>query len=457
MFANRQLNRFVFVALLGLTLLGVWAAGSPVSQARAAAMDIESWRSDNGARVMYVHAPELPMVDIRVVFAAGSARDGDKPGVASLTNTLLNHGAGRWDTDAIAERFDDVGASYGASSERDMAIVTLRALTDEHILEQAMDTFSTVLTSPNFPEAEFERERARTLVAIQDQKQSPSDMASLNFYEHLYGDHPYASPTIGTEQSVKALSVKDVQAFYQRYYVGNNAVVAIVGAVSREQAEEMAERSVGRLPAGKAAPELPPVEPLKESQRVHEVFSSAQTHILVGQPGMARGAEDYFALYVGNHVLGGGGFGSRIFEEIREKRGLAYSAYSYFIPMSRKGPFQMGLQTKNSQAEKALTLLKETLTEFIDNGPTEEELTHSKKNITGSFPLRIDSNRNMVEYAAMIGFYDLPLDYLETFNDKVEQVSREDVQSAFKKHIDPDALLTVLVGPGDNGETTARK
>jgi zinc protease len=444
MVANKQLPLYLVVAVMLCSLLVVWPGAR---RAEAASMTLHSWHTKNGAKVMYVHAPQLPMVDIRVVFNAGSARDGAHPGLASLTNLLLNHGAGKWDTDQIAERFDEVGANYGASAERDMAVVRLRTLTDKKMLEQAMDTFGAVLQAPHFDPAELDRERTRTLVAIKDQKQSPGDVATLAFYKHLYGDHPYASPPTGTQQSVQQITNAEVKDFYKNYYVGKNAVIAIVGDVSRKQAANLAERSVGKLSAGEAAASLPAVAPLKKAEQVDKPFPSAQTHILVGQPGLTRGDKDYFALYVGNHALGGSGFGSRILKEIREKRGLAYSAYSYFLPMQRKGPFIMGLQTKNSQSQEALGLLRKTLARFIKEGPTQKELTHSKKNITGSFPLRIDSNQDMTQYAAMIGFYDLPLDYLDTFNDKVEQVSREQIRDAFQRRLDPDTMLTVLVGP----------
>jgi zinc protease len=179
---------------------------------------------------------------------------------------------------------------------------------------------------------------------------------------------------------------------------------------------------------------------------------SKQTHILVGQEGSMRGDKDYFALYVGNHILGGGGFGSRIVEEIREERGLAYSSYSYFSPMRKKGPFIMGLQTKNGQAEEALSVLMKTLRTFIQEGPSEEELVSSKKNITGGFALRLDSNKDITEYVAMMGFYDLPLDYLATFNDRVEAVSVADIKDAFQRRVHPDEMVIVMVG-GDIDES----
>ncbi|MGD8576032.1 MAG: pitrilysin family protein [Thiohalophilus sp.] len=413
---------------------------------------IQNWKTSNGARVVFVPAPQLPMVDVKVVFDAGSARDRAFPGLAKITGAMLNEGAGKWNTGQLAERFDNIGANYSASVQRDMAAFSLRSLTEKKLLDQAVETFATILGEPTFPYESFKRVQRNTLVGLQNKKQSPGDLAEDLFYKNLYGDHPYAHPVSGDEESVKAMEIADLKAFYQRYLVASNAVVAIVGQLDRQQAEELAEQVTAKLEPGEPAPALPEVEGLKQAIQINQSHPSTQTHILVGQPGMRRGDRDYFSLYVGNHILGGSGFGSRIMQTIREKRGLAYSSYSYFLPQRVKGPFIMGLQTSNNQAQQALELLHDVLVTFIDKGPTEEELEHARKNITGGFPLRIDSNSNIVNYIAMIEFYDLPHDYLDTFNDKVQAVSAADIRDAFQRRVHPDKLLTVTVGNGKLAE-----
>jgi len=247
---------------------------------------------------------------------------------------------------------------------------------------------------------------------------------------------------------VEALTVADLRAFHRRHYAGRNAVVALVGDLDRATAEALAERVVGGVPAGAPLPPLPPVPPLKGPQQQHVAYPSSQTHILLGQPGMRRGDPDYFPLYVGNHILGGSGLVSRISKEVREERGLAYSAYSYFIPMAQAGPLQLGAQTRNDRAGEALRVLRDTLERFVTIGPTAEELRASQKNITGGFPLRVDSNSEIAGYLGMIGFYGLPHDYLDTFNKRVEAVTVEEVRDAFRRRIDPQRLVTVTVGPG---------
>ena len=329
-----------------------------------------------------------------------------------------------------------------------MSVVSLRTLTDKKLLGEALDTFATVLQQPTFPAAALERVRNQLLIGLQDEEQSPGAIAERAFYRALYGNHPYAAPSDGSSDSVKALTRDDVVNFYRRYFVARNAVVAIVGAVDRAQAERIAEQLTQRLPAGEAAPALPAVTQLAQAQTLHIPHPSTQTHILMGQPGMRRSDPDYFPLYVGNFILGGSGFTSRITTEIREKRGLAYSAYSYFLPMRQEGPFMLGLQTRNASADEALKVQHTTLEQFVKEGPTAKELEAAKRNLTGGFALNIDSNSDIVGYLAMIGFYRLPNDYLDTFIAHVNAVTLEQIRDAFSRRIVPDRMVTVTVGGG---------
>lgn len=443
----------IIVVAVVLAVLSYFFLPKVTAPKATAGIQIETWQVKNGAKVMFVAAPQLPMIDLRVVFNAGSARDGGKSGLARLTNLLLDHGAGTMNTEQLLESFDNVGATYSASALRDMAIVHLRSLTDPTLLTPAVESVVKILKEPRFEESEIERERQRTLVALQSIQESPEELAELAFYSNVYEQHPYATPVLGNVQSVHAITREDILAFYRQYYVGKNALVVIVGDLNRAKAEALAEQVIGGLPEGNVAAALPDVEMPKASKMIKQTHPSTQTHVWVGQPGMVRGDPDYFPLYVGNHILGGSGFGSRIVDQIRESKGLAYSSYSYFLPMQRKGPFLMALQTKNSQAEQALQMLREILAKFITEGPTEDELSHAKKNITGGFPLRIDSNKDITEQVAMIGFYNLPLDYLQTFNKKVEAVTREQIKEAFARRLNPQNMVTVMVGNLEAGES----
>ena len=449
---TRMQKALALLVLVMLVIIALWFIEKPLretSQAPVSAngLTIQSWQTKNHARVLFVQAPQLPMVDVRIVFDAGSARDNDVPGLASLTNAMLPQGAGEWDTNALAERFDNVGAQFSNSTARDMAVLQLRSLIEPSLLAKAVATMAAIVNQPQFDADELERLRKQVILSLKNQLQSPGQIADKAFYQALYHEHPYATPTLGEAEAIAAITREDLLAFYQQYYVGRNAVVAIVGALDTSQAKQLAEQLVGALPKGNTASVVPEVNDLSQTRLLQKEYPSTQTHILVGQPGMKRGDPDYFDLYVGNHILGGSGFSSRIMKVIRDEHGLAYSAYSYFLPMRQEGPFIMGLQTKNDSRDQALALLDKTLREFIAQGPSEEELTHAKLNITGGFPLRIDSNRDIVEYIAMLGFYELPLDYLSTFTSKVNAVSVTSIQDAFARRVDPDRLLTVTVGP----------
>jgi zinc protease len=435
------INYSSIVSGLWLCVVGLLAS-APV----LASPDIQQWQTHSGARVFYVYAPELPIVDLQVVFDAGGARDQDKPGLAALTNNLLDKSASGLDANQIAARFEDVGANYGRGAERDMAWVSLRSLTDEKMRVPAFSMLATLLGSPEFTDKDIERERQRMLVGLQAQKQSPKSIASKAFYKALYGDHPYAIPTSGTVEGVKAITRKDLQDFYQRYYVAANATVAVVGALDRKQVEQLVEEVLKGLSVGKPAAALPKVQPLSEPKRIHIPYPSSQTHILIGQSGVYRGDPDCFTLYVGNHALGGGGLVSRLSEEIREKRGLSYSVYSYFSPLRRKGPFIMGMQTRNDQMEEGIQLLNATLQGYVEQGMLATELESSRKNITGGFPLRIDSNKKIIGYLAMIGFYGMPLDYLDKFNERIESVTLENIHETMRRRLQPENMVVVTVG-----------
>ena len=412
----------------------------------SAAPKIEHWTTSNGLRVYYVHAPELPMLDLRLQFDAGSARDGAKPGLAMLTAQMLDTGAAGLSEDQLAEQFESVGAQFSASASMDMTAISLRTITLEKPQQTALDLWLKVITQPDFPQPAFERIQKLTLVALQGEKQDPESLANKAFYKALYGDHPYGQPANGTESSIPALKVDDLKAFYQQYYVAKNGLLAMVGAVERAQAEALAEKIAAALPAGGAAAPIPEVKPLTEAKTVKIPYPSAQAHILIGQIGNKRGDADFYTLYMGNQVLGGSGFASRLMKEVRTKRGLSYSVYSYFAPFAQLGVFELGLQTKLEQTDEALKVARDTLQQFQQEGATAEELEAAKKDITGGFPLRTANNSQIVEYVGMIGFYQLPLDYLDTFTSKVNALSSEVITEAFKRRVQPDKMVTVIVG-----------
>lgn len=429
-----RLFLLVFLALLSL----------PV----AAIPTIEHWTTANGARVYFVPVRQLPMVDIKLVFDGGSARDQHLPGLARFTNSMLEEGAGPYDADAIAERLAALGAELRTESARDMASVSLRVLSNATVRDEAVGLLKLILGKPTFPSDAISRVRGQLMVALHEEQQSPSDLAVRAFYAKAFDEHPYSLPPSGTEDSLAAIQLPDLQRFHRRYYVSRNVVLVMVGDLDRGQAKWLAERTVADLSEGAPATPLPAAPALGSASARSIAFPSLQTHVVVGQPAISRLDDDYYALYVGDHILGGADLVSLLFEEIRERRGLAYSVGSSFTPMRVEGPYLMSLQTQSDKAQEAAELMRGILREFVKEGPTFEQLAAAKKNITGGFPLRIDSNRNILGYVAMIGFYGLPLDYLGTLNERINAVTVADIRSAFARHIDPQRLVTVMVGPG---------
>ena len=416
---------------------------------------IQHWETENGARVYFVAEPVLPMVDVRVVFDAGAARDGKNGGVALMTNGMIPEGAGGWDANTIAERFEGVGARLGNSSHRDMSVFSVRTLTEKALFDQAIDTFSTLLNKPTFPQDAFEREKKRLLISLEQKKQSPDAISDEALFKNLYAGHPYASMPSGTTETVSALRRQDLRGFYQQYMVARNAIVVIVGDLERNEAEALAKRVIGDLPEGQVAAQLPAAAARTKAETIKLDFPSSQSHISLAQTSITRNDPDRLPLFLGNHVLGGSGLVSILSDEIREKRGLAYSSYSYFSPMRAEGPFIMALQTRNDQAEEALAVMRKTLSDFVANGPSKKQLGAAKSNITGGFALKMDSNKKILENVSSIAFYNLPLDYLDTYIDKVKAVSLEQVKDAFQRRVHPDKLLTVIVG-GQSEQTPAQ-
>jgi len=412
-----------------------------------AAVKIQQWQTSAGAEVYFVENHDLPIVDLSVNFSAGSARDtAEKSGVAGITRYLMALGAAGMSDEVIANKMADIGAILGGDFDADRAAFKLRTLSSAREQTQALDVFTKVLQKPDFPEAVLTREKARIISGLQESATRPESISNKAFMSAMYGKHPYSLDESGEVETVAKIKREDLQDFYNKYYSAKGAVIAMIGDLTREQANSIAENISNGMPKSVETAPIATVDyPTKPiEQRI--AHPASQSHILLGYPGMKRGDPDTFPLYVGNYILGGGGFVSRLTEEVREKRGLVYSVYSYFMPMAELGPFQIGLQTKKDQADAALKLVHETLDNFMKNGVTEKELTAAKANIIGGFPMRIDSNSKILDYLSVIGFYKLPLNYLDEYNKKVASVTTAQIKDAFNRRLKPANFVTVVVG-----------
>lgn len=434
-------------SFLALFFLFISAACNVAKAAHAKPLlNIEHWTTKNGVPVYFVAKSQIPIIDIGIVFRAGSAYDGSMPGIAQFTAKMLNQGTRNLDTDEIANHFESVGAQYNASINQDRSVFQLRSLSKAQFFNSAFNTFIELVGHANFPQTAISRLRQQNLIAIQQEAQTPMSIARKAFYQTLYGEHPYALPVLGTTQAIEQITQKKLINFYQRYYVAKNAVIAIVGNMTKEKAANISEQLAAALPQGNTAPSLP--TPISQTnnlvRKIH--YPSQQSTILLGEIGITLKDPDYFPLLLGNQILGGGVLTSQLFSEVRNKRGLCYGITSRFITLQAGGPFIIALQTRSTQAATALSLTQTLLKKFITQGPTESELNAAKQALIGSFPLTIANNQAILTTLEEIGFYDLPLTYLDNYRAKLSRVDATQIRTAFQKHITPKKLLVVMVG-----------
>ena len=288
--------------------------------------------------------------------------------------------------------------------------------------------------------------------SIREANTRPATVAGRAFASAVYGSHPYGFET--TEASLAQIAVADMRSYYLAHVEPCRAKVSVVGDVTRAQAEALVNNLLARLPqraggACEALSPVPDVAPLTQARVEAIPFQSAQAHVLIGQPGYKRNDPDFFALTVGNYILGGGGFVSRLTNEVREKRGLSYSVYSYFAPGLHAGAFTVGMQTRPDQTAQAVTVSRGVLERFVAEGPTEAELKAARDNLVGGFALRIDSNRKLLDNVANIAWNNLPLDYLDTWTRQVEGVTLADIKAAFGRKLQPGRMVIVTVGATD--------
>jgi zinc protease len=416
-----------------------------------AAIPIESWTASTGAKVFFVPSPSIPMLDVNLDFDAGSRYDPPgKAGLATLAAALLDKGAGAQDGQParneaqIADAFADTGADFGGAAGGDRGGIGLRTLTASPEREQSLRLAGQLIKAPTYPDAVVAREKQRLITAIREGDTRPGVIADKTLSKAIYRSHPYGISA--TPESVGSITRDDLVKFWRDNYSAKRAVITLIGAIDRKEAEQIAEDLTRGLPDGVASPKLPDVQmsiPASEKRIPHP---AQQASVALGQPSIARGDPDYFALLVGNYVLGGGGFSSRLTDQVREKRGLTYGVDSYFAPSKQPGPFSITLQTKKENTDEALGLVRKILAQFVADGPTDTELRAAKDNLINGFPLRIDSNRKLLTNVANIGWYGLPLDYLDTWTAQINKVTRDQVRAAFQRHVHPDAMATVIVG-----------
>ena len=437
-------------------VLSICAAGLFIHLNALAAIPIQNWTQASGAKVYLVESPAIAMLDVQIDFDAGSRRDPPgQAGLASMTAEILEKGVRAkdgetaLDENALGEAWAELGAQLGAGASADRMSFTLRSLTDPALLDQAVALAARQIGEPSFPEEVLQRERQRLQASLKESYTRPGSVIGRAYSQAVYGSHPYGYEM--TEATLGNIAVSDLQAAYAAGVVACRARISMVGAVTRAQADAIAARLLSRLPQLPCAslPPLPPVPevaPLAEAQQKSIPFDSAQAHVLIGQPGFKRTDPDYFPMIVGNYILGGGGFVSRLTSEVREKRGLTYGVSSSFSPGLHAGSFTVGLQTRPDQTAQAVQIARQVVRDFVADGPSAAELKAAKDNLIGGFALRIDSNRKLLGNLAGIAWNNLPLDYLDTWTKQVEKVSVADIKAAFARKLQPDKMVTFVLG-----------
>ena len=436
--------------------MAVCATGLFVHTLALATIPVQQWTQTSGAQVYLVESPAIAMVDVQIDFDAGSRRDPpEQAGLASMTADMLEkgvragNGASALDENALGEAWADLGAQFSAGASADRMNFSLRSLTDPALLDKAVALAARQISEPSYPETVWNRERERLQAALRESYTRPASVIGRAYAQAVYGKHPYGYEM--TEATLARISVADLKAAHAAGVVACRARISMVGAVTRAQADAMAARLLSRLPQGPCVslpplPGVPEVEPLPQAQEKSIPFDSAQAHVLIGQPGFKRADPDYFPLTVGNYILGGGGFVSRLTNEVREKRGLTYGISSSFSPGLHAGSFTVGLQTRPDQTTQAVQLARQVVKDFVASGPTEVELQAAKDNLIGGFALRIDSNRKLLGNLAGIAWNNLPLDYLDTWTQQVEKVTVADIKAAFARKLQPEKMVTVILG-----------
>lgn len=418
-----------------------------------AVLPIQHWTQRSGAQVFLVESPTIPMVDVRLEWDGGSRRDpAEQAGLASAMVGAMGDGVRATaqepalDENALSEAWADLGASFGGSASADRLSFALRSLTYPDLLPQAVALAARQLAEPAFPEAVWLRDRPKLIASLKEALTRPGNVAAKAYAKAVYGSHPYGAET--TEATLLRIGVAEFAALHAQLLRPCRAKVSLVGALNRAQADALVTQLLARLPQGEcpALAPVPEVQALTQAVQHDIAFGAAQAQVLMGQPGYPRRDPDHFALVVGNHILGGGGFTSRLTTEVREKRGLTYSVYSYFAPGLHAGAFTVGLQTRPDQAQQALALVREELAKFVAEGPTEKELKAAKDNLIGGFPLLLDGNRKLLENVANIAWNGLPLDYLDTWTQHINRLTVADIRAAFGRKLQPEKMVTVVLG-----------
>ena len=436
--------------LLALPVLGMLVVLTPVP---AKAIEIERVISDGGIEAWLVEDRSLPIISMQFVFPGGAATDPrDRMGLANMVSGLLDEGAGALGSQDFQRRLADESISLSFNASRDNFGGSLKTLTRNR--DEAFDLLRLALNEPRFDPDAVARIRAQILTGITARTNDPDRIAQQTFWEAIFPGHPYAQPLEGTAESVAAITEDDLRTFVTRRLARNDLIVGVVGDISGDELKLLLDETFGALPERSEAFTIPKTEPAAAGEVIVVKEANPQSRILFGQKGLYRDDPDYYAALVLNHILGGGSFTSRLYEEIREKRGLAYSVYSYLLPLDSAALWLGGAGTENAAVSVSVELVKNQWANLRAFGVSGEELDKAKANLIGSFGLQFDRSVAIAGMLVAVQRRDLGIEFINQRNDLIARVTLDDVNRVAARLLDPDALTIVVVGNPENIKAT---
>jgi zinc protease len=428
------------VVLSGALALGMLATSAPAG----AAARVERVVSPGGIEAYLVSEPSIPFLSMSIHFAGGSALDpSGKEGLAYMVSGLLDEGAGVLDSQAFRTELEDLAIRLSFDAQRDSFTGELKTLSEHR--RRAFELLRQALVEPRFDPEPVERIRHQIEASLRRSSEDPDYLASLTWFETAFAGQPYGRPVRGTLESVAGLDTADLRTSVSSRLARDNLTVGVAGDVTAEELGLLLDLAFGDLPATSTPANLTTTAPLG-GETIFERRDVPQSQVVFGEAGLARDNPDYYAAYVVNHVLGGGGFTSLLTEEVREKRGLAYSVYSYLYPLDHAPIWLGGLGTSNRSVEEALRLVRQEIERVARGEISQERLDDAKTYLTGSFPLRLTSNDQIAQTLVGMQVDDLGIDYLDRRNGYIEAVTLEDARRVARRLYHPDDLLMVVVG-----------
>jgi zinc protease len=441
-----RMSRLAAVALMGAALFAV-------SAPQARAINIERIVSQQGVEAWFVHDKSVPIVSVSFSFKGGSALDPPgKEGLAEMVSGLLDEGAGDLDAAAFQSALKDISASVAFEAGRDRFSGSLRTLAENR--DAAFRLLRLALASPRFDPEPIERIRAQIIANHLSDQENPQRIAGRTWFQTAFAGHPYGRSEATKPETIKAVTADDLKRFAKERFARDNLHVAIVGDIGADEVKRRLGEVFGTLPAKAAKSEVPDVAPQAAGKLTVVRKPIPQSVVVFGEGGVKRNDKDYYAAFVMNYILGGGGFSSRLTEEVREKRGLAYSVYSYLNSMEHSALIMGGLGTQNSRVAQSLDLVRAEWRRMAEDGVTDTELEQAKTYINGSFPLRLDSGRSIADMLVQIQIDKLGIDYIDRRPALINAVTAADIRRVARRLLHADKLTVVVVGDPEGVQST---